>query len=570
MQRIIGYGNRTGWLVLAVLFLLILLPLAAVIIQVLLPGVFFGKLVLGDLSLLLDVFRRPLWYVSLKNSVLLGIGTTFFATIIGAALAMVRSRWSFPTAKMLDIAVWLLIITPSFILAQGWVMFASADGLASSWFGWTWMHALIFQPAGLITVMTLSKFPFAYLTVYTAMEWKVDRLSEAARLSGASPWTVWRTIQAPLLLPAFCSGAMLVFMDTVGDFGLPASIAAVFRFPTLPYSIYSALYTSPIRFDMAGALSFYLVLLIALAMSVQLYAMRKSRFDFLSSRATRTEAKKPKKGTPWFVLGNLVFLAIVIGIPLGSNLLMSVSDSSAAAGTVSFTLEHYKQLFTSGGALVSGLLHSLEIAAGAAVIGLVIGFLIAYVLTYSQFRGRKAIDVISLISLAVPGIVLGIGYIFIWNQAWSDKIGLLLYGTPWILILASVAGTVPVITRVVVSAMAKVPAQLLSAAQMQGASFTQRVTTILVPLIKGALLSAALTAFGAAVFDLAIASILYPPNFMTLPVVINKAFEDLKFGYAAAATLTGGGLVIAIIALMELLFKYNKKQARSSAHESHS
>ncbi len=548
-----------GWLVLAVLFLLILLPLTAVVIQVLLPGVFFGQWVIGDLSLLLDVFRRPLWRVSLQHSVTLGLGTTLLGTALGIALAMVRARWTFPTARLLDMTVWLLIITPSFILAQGWVMFASADGIAAQWFGWTGLHRLVFTPAGLIAIMTLSKFPLAYLTVYTALEWKVERLSEAARLSGGSPWTVWRTIQAPLLLPAFFSGAMLVFMDTVGDFGLPASIATVFRFPTLPYSIYTALYTSPIRFDMAGALSFYLVLLIALAMSVQLYAMRKSRFDFLSGRATRANARKPVKGASILVVCNVAFLAVVLGIPFGSNLLMSVTGNGGG-----ITLKYYRALFAGDGNLASGLAHSLEIAAVAAVIGLVVGFLVAYVLTYSQFKLRKAIDVISLVSLAVPGIVLGIGYIFIWNQKWLQSIGLLLYGTPWILILASVAGAIPVITRVVVGAMAKVPQQLLSAAQVQGATFRQRVATVLAPLIKSALLSAALAAFGASVFDLAIASVLYPPNFMTLPVVINKAFENLKFSYAAAATLTGGGIVIAIIVALELLFKPKKRSRRAS------
>ncbi|CCQ97716.1 hypothetical protein CULT_70028 [[Clostridium] ultunense Esp] len=90
-----------GWLVLAILFLLILLPLAAVSLQVLLPGIFFGKLTVGDLSLLFEVFRRPLWLLSLKNSLLLGIGTTLFATLLGGALAMVRARWSFPTARCL-------------------------------------------------------------------------------------------------------------------------------------------------------------------------------------------------------------------------------------------------------------------------------------------------------------------------------------------------------------------------------------------------------------------------------------------------------------------------------------
>lgn len=546
---------------LAILFLLILLPLAAVIIQVLLPGVFFGSLKIGDLSLLLDVFRRPLWYASLQNSVYLGIGTTLLATILGGALATVRARYTFATARLLDVSIWLLLVTPSFILAQGWVMFASADGLAASWFGWSGLTDLIFRPSGLVLVMTLSKFPLAYLAIFGAMEWRASRLSEAARMSGASPWTVWRTIEAPLLLPAICSGAMLVFMDTVGDFGLPASIATVFRFPTLPYSIYSALYTSPIRFDMAGALSFYLVVLITLAMTVQLLVMRKARFDVLSSRATKREVRKPRRGAWLFTLSNLVFLAVTLGIPLGSNVLMSVTDG-AGSGVSGLTLTHYRTLFSEGSTLLSGLVHSLELASVAAVLSLVIGFLVAYVLTYSQFKLRRTLDVISLVSLAVPGIVLGIGYIFIWNQSWLESIGLLLYGTPWILVLAGVAGAIPVVTRMISGAMAQVPGQLLNAAQMQGASFHQRLLTILAPLTKGALLTAALTAFGSSIFDLAISSILYPPNYMTLPVVINKAFEDLKFGYAAAATLAGAGLVILIIVVLELIVRPARKQAR--------
>ncbi|TYP78111.1 ABC transporter permease [Paenibacillus methanolicus] len=562
MRALFKQGDRLGWLMLALLVVLILLPLAAVVVQVLLPGVFFGRFAFGDLSLLLDIFKRPLWFASLKNSLMLGVGTTVLATLLGGALAAIRARWAFAGARLLDIAVWLLLVTPSFILAQGWVMFASADGLAASWLGWNWLHGLVFQPAGLIAVMTLSKFPLAYLAVHGALAWKASRLGDAARMSGASPWTAWRTIEAPLLLPAIASGAMLVFVDTVGDFGLPASIATVFRFPTLPYSIYSALYTSPIRFDMAGALSFYLVLLIVLAMLVQMLALRKARFDFLSSRAVKNEPRRPRRGGWLLATGNALFLAAALGIPLGANALMSFTGSADAGG---MTLAHYKALFNENGTLLTGLLHSLEIAAAAAVFALLIGFLVAYVLTYSQFKFRRTIDAISLVSLAVPGIVLGIGYIFIWNQSWLEHIGLLLYGTPWILALAGVAGAIPVVTRMITGAMAQVPGQLLAAAQMQGAGFALRLRTILAPLTKGALLSAALTAFGSSVFDLAISSILYPPNYMTLPVVINKAFEDLKFGYAAAATLTGAGLVIIIILALELIVRPARRSERKTA-----
>ncbi len=487
---------------------------------------------------------------------LLGLGTTLLATTLGTALAVIRSSWSFPTAKLLDGAVWLLIITPSFILAQGWVLFAAGGGIASELLGWSWVRGAIFQPAGLIFVMTLSKFPFAYLSVYAAMEWKVDGLSHAARLCGASAMTVWRTIQAPLLLPAVLAGASLVFMDTIGDFGLPASIAAVYKFPTLPYSIYSAIYTSPIRFDMAGVLSFYLVVLIGLAMMLQFYMLRRSRFDFLSGGAVRS--KPSADGRFAFLLGllNILFLLIIIGIPVGANIIISLLGTQGGGyALANLTLEHYRELFSSSSQLLTGFGHSLIIAVSAALLGLLVGLGVAYVLTYSKFKFKRLIEVSSILTLAVPGVVLGIGYIFVWNQKWLESIGLLLYGTPWILVLAAIAGAVPVITRLMVGAMAKVPVQLLTAAQLQGDSFIGRIRFILIPLIRGALLSAGLAAFGSGIFDLAVNSILFPPKFLTLPVTINKAFENLDFGYASAATIASSGIVILIILAVELLLR---------------
>lgn len=548
--------DRLGWLVSIILGVLVLLPLAAVIIQVLLPGVFFGSWQLGDLGLMLEVFKRPLWLKSLENSVVLACGTTVLAALLGGTLAMIRSSWRFPTARLLDASVWILLITPSFILAQGWVMFAAGGGIAVKLLGWNWVTPAVFQPLGLIAVMTLSKFPLAYLSVHAAMEWKVEQLAEAARLCGASALRVWRTVQAPLLLPAFLAGAALVFMDTIGDFGMPASIAAIYRFPTLPYSIYSALYTSPIRFDMAGVLSFYLVVLIALAMLLQYYAMRKSRFDFLSGRAVPSVPKSAGRFTPYLAVMNIVFLLVVIGIPIGSNFFMSLFVTQSAGLTWdNLTLAHYFALFDGRSELLAGLWRSLLISTSAAVLGLLIGMGVAFVLTYSQFRFKRAIEMMSLVSLAVPGVVLGIGYIFVWNQAWLEPLGLLLYGKPAILVLAAIAGAIPVITRIMVGAMAKVPKSLLDAAQMQGGSLISHVRFILVPLVRGALLSAALAAFGSSVFDLAVNAVLFPPNFVTLPVSINKAFEDLNFGYASAATVLGGGIVILIILLLELLLR---------------
>ena len=196
-----------GWIVLSVLFVLIIMPLGAVLLQIVTQGLFGNAEKADSISLLLEVFEKPLWSKALVNSISLGICTTFFGTIFGAFLANFRIKWEFKTAKLLDIAAWILMIMPSFIIAQGWVYFASGNGIARAWLNWNNISAMVFSFPGLVFIMVLNKFPFAYVTIKAALEWKPERLSLAARMNGASPWEEWKTVQAPLCIPAYCSAA---------------------------------------------------------------------------------------------------------------------------------------------------------------------------------------------------------------------------------------------------------------------------------------------------------------------------------------------------------------------------
>ena len=545
--------NAAGVGILGILGILVLLPLAAVLFQILCPGLQLEKFDLKNLSLVLDVFVRPLWKKAFLNSFFLSSGTTVIGLVLAAVLAHIRTRYQFAGAKLLDLTAWILMIMPSFLLAQGWVYFSSSNGIASTWRGIPGVGSFVFSYWGLVTVMVLCKFPMAYVTIKTSLEWYPARLMYAARMNGASSFYAWRTIQLPLCIPAYCSAAMLIFMDTVGDYGMSSTITAVYSFPTLPYTIYSAICSSPVRFDMAGVLSLYLMVMIVIAMAVQCGAMGKKKFDFLDNGTEQIQAVRPGKGLGVFLsITVLSFSMIALGIPVGSNLIMSFSDS-VSIQKFAFTLDNYRQVFSSASSMVSGIRHSLGLAGISTVIGVLIGFCIAYVLTYSRFKLKKMIDMLTLVAMAVPGVVLGIGYIFIWNQKWLSSIGLHLYGKPSILVLASVASAIPMINRVLVGGMAKIPESLLTAAQMQGAGFLTKIRTILLPLLHNSSVSAVLAAFGGSVFNLAITTILYPPNYSTLPVYISDSYNDLKFGYAAAATIVGGAFIIGIMMILEIM-----------------
>lgn len=554
--------NTAGFSILGILTVLVLLPLAAVLFQVICPGLDFRKLDLSNLSLLFQVFVRPLWKKAFFDSFFLSVGTTIMGLILAAFLAHIRVHYAFWGARMIDVCSWILMIVPSFILAQGWVYFSSGNGIAKAWFGLDGVSRFIFSYWGLVTVMVLCKYPLAYITIKNAMEWYPARLVYAARMNGASSFRAWRDVQLPLCIPAYCSAAMLIFMDTVGDYGMSSTITAVYSFPTLPYTIYSAICSSPVRFDMAGVLSIYLMIMIVAAMAIQSIAMGKRKYDFLDHG---TEHVIPRKTgalkTAVLSAAVAMFHLIALGIPVGSNLIMSFSDS-VSIQRFQFTTENYREVFRSGSTLLEGIRHSLGLAATAAVIGVVVGFCVAYVLTYSEFRLKKDIDMMTLVAMAVPGVVLGIGYIFIWNQRWLMPIGLHLYGKPSILVLASVAAAIPLINRVLVGGMAKVPKSLLIAAQVQGAGFGKRLKTVLLPLLHDSTVSAVLAAFGGSVFNLAITTILYPPNYSTLPVFISDSYNDLKFGLAAAATITGAAFIISIMMVIECLLNHGKKESR--------
>ena len=122
--------------------------------------------------------------------------------------------------------------------------------------------------------------------------WYPARLIHAARMNGAAPFRAWLTVQLPLCIPAYCSAAMLIFMDTVGDYGMSSTITAVYSFPTLPYTIYSAICSSPVRFDMAGVLSLYLMVMIIIAMVIQYAAMGKRKYDFLDNGTEQVQARR--------------------------------------------------------------------------------------------------------------------------------------------------------------------------------------------------------------------------------------------------------------------------------------
>lgn len=537
-----------GWFLIAALALLVGLPLVFVLLQAVAPGIGLSRQWSFDPGLLAEIADRPLWQTSLVNSLTLAGGTMIFGTGLGCLLALARHTVRFPGTRLLDLLAWILLVCPSFILAQGWVLFASPQGPLRAAVGVD-ISPLIFSPGGLIAVMSLTQFPLAYLATTAALHWNVDSYRHAAALAGASPLTVLRTVRLPLLTPAVLSGAILVFVDTLGDFGLPAALSAAYNFPTLPSSIYASVRQSPVSFELGGVLSCYLVVIIMAAIVLYMRILRRSRFDFLTGAAVRTEPPKARRPWLWSVAVGVVIM-LSLGLPLGTSLQVSLTRSMhGGLHPENLTLEHYGAIFTSGSRMLEGLTNSVGIAVAAAALTTVLGFLIGVVLTFTRFPGRRLIDLAGTITLAVPGIVLAVGFIFVWNQPVLARLGLDLYGSPLLLVFAGVATALPIAVRLQLGALSQIPETLLHAAGLSGAGLTARLRTVVMPLVLPAIISAFAAVLASGVFDLAGTTMLAPPNFITLPVEILGEYDRGLYGYASAGALISAALVVGLAAL---------------------
>lgn len=538
-------SNILGWVLLAVMAILIGLPLVFVLLQGVAPGIGLTRDWQVQPELLAEIGQRPLWQASLVNSLTLATGSMILGGTIGSGLAIMRHSTRFFGARLLDVVVWTLLVSPSFILAQGWVQFGSPSGVAQANFGLD-ISGFLFSPLGLIVIMSLKDFPFAYLATSAALHWNNRSLTDAAALSGARQATILRTIRLPLVLPAILSGWILVFTDVIGDFGLPAALAARFSFPTLPYSIYASVRQSPVNFAFGGVLSFYLVVIILVATVIYLVLLRKSQHAFLGGGARRQQLPAARRPWLWSGISMLVTL-ISLGIPIGTSLQVALTKTTHGGLTASnFTTEHFAEVFGAGSRMLDGLWNSFWIAIIAALLTTVLGFLIATVLTFSSFKAKGIIDFAATITLAVPGIVLAVGYIFVWNQPVLSDLGIGLYGTPLLLIFIGVASALPVSIRLQIGALSHISANLLQAAALSGVGMWQRLQTILVPLALPAVISAFAAVMASSVFDLAGTTMLAPPNFMTLPVEILAEYDRGRFGYASAGALLAMSVVVVL------------------------
>jgi iron(III) transport system permease protein len=547
---------------LIILLLLIVYPLAAIILQSVFPNLYaITPNLTPSTQALTELVQNPEASRSLVNSLWLGGATALFACLTGTFIAIMGQRTDLPFRKALPALVWIVFFTPSFLVGEAWSLVLSRGGLVDHYIHLS--NSFIsgfYSPVGVILILSLKTFPYAYLSVTAALRWLGSEFEDAARITGARRWQAWLSVNMPLLLPAMLAGGLIAFAEGLSDFGISSTIGQSSNVPLISYQIYSSLNTTPVDFALCAALSLLLFLAIAIALLLQAALQRSRSFQVISgkSRPAQTIALGIWKW-PAFLFCALVFIAALI-IPLGTCLILSVIKSGGQGLVASnWTGQYYHQVLAQGSDDVGSLSRTLWLALANATITTIIGLPLAFIIRRTKIPGRKILSFVTLLTIAVPGLILAAGYIFAWNAPYLEYIGIggaqgiEFYGTIWILLAAFIGGSMPYATRLNIGALEQVGPSMLETAQVLGTGQFQLLVRIVAPLLRSTLVSVWLLVFTSTMFELSASELIYPPGQPTMPVQIMSYFNDFQIGQGTALAMVNVGVVILALIIIRVI-----------------
>lgn len=541
------------------LLLFVVYPLAAIILQSVFPHMYDPlPTLVPSLDGLKAVFTTSQNYLAFLNSLWLGAITALLACLLGTILAFLACRTDLPMRRAMNGLVWIVFFTPSFLMGEAWSLIFIRGGIPDQFLHFP--PALIkgfLSPFGVVFILILKTFPFAYLSVTAGLQWLGSEFEDAARVSGARRWRAWLAINVPLLFPAILAAGLIAFAEAISDFGTAATIAQNANVTLITYQIYTAINTAPVDFELAAALSLFLFLAVGLALLAQAGILRTRSFQTISGKS-RPAHQLPLGFWKWpaTMFCALIFLLALV-LPLGMCLVLSLLHASGQGLVASnWTLDNYAAALAGGSDNLDALQRTFWLAFGNASITSLIGLPIAFITQRTHLPGRQLLSFVTLVTIAVPGIILACGYIFAWNAPYLEYIGIggatgiEFYGTVWLLLAAYIGGSLPYATRLGSGALEQVGQTMLEAARAQGAGLIQVLARIVGPLLRSSLISIWLLVFTGTMFELAASELLYPPGQPTMPVLIVGLFGTFRFGQGMALAMLNIGLVaLALIVL---------------------
>ena len=488
----------------------------------------------------IDFFNAALFRESFVNSFYVASMSVVFATLIAMPLAYFTTRFNFAGSNLIQTLGMIPLIMPPFVGAVAMQLFFGGNGsvnlLLDEHFGFTvpFMEGL----NGVILVQSVHFFPFILINLSASLN-NIDRSMEEAALNlGSRGMRLFRRIVFPLAMPGYIAGASLVFLKVFDDLGTPLLLNVNNMLAPQAYlRITSVGISDPIGY----VISVILVVFSLFSMWVSFLAMKGK--DYATAQKgggglLRRDLKSWEKTGCYAVITLILLFVLAPHTALG---LLSVATIwSYSPLPDGYTFDHYIEVFETANQFIT---NTMLYAGLAALIDIILGTAIAYIVWRTGIWGRKALDLVAMGALAIPGVVIGIGYLRMFydiNLPFSD----IPMATWWgIMVIALAVRRLPYALRACVAALQQVSLSLEEAAESLGANKWSTIKRVVIPLMTGGILAGFVTSFATAAVELS----------ATIMLVAKEGDAPLAYGiyvFMQSAAGRGPGAALGIIAVV--------------------
>ena len=552
-----------GWLwsgaLLAVLTFLVLYPVTMLLLGALTNtnpvvdgfGVF-------DLSLdnFVSVLGNANVHHALANSLIACTGGTALAVAIGLAFSWIVVRTNTPFRSFLGAASLVPLFVPPLVAGVAWSILGSPkSGLLNTlmkWVGLDWRIDL-YSMAGLIVVFGMYYAPYVYMFTASALRNMDPSLEEAAEVAGVGPVRTLFTVTFPLIAPAIISGMLLSFIVMLGIYGIPAVLGAPANISVLTTYIFKLTNWSPPLYSTAAAVAIILMVVTGALVLLQQGILAGRSFITVAGKAFRPRALDLGPWR-WLTLAlALLYLFVVVVLPMLALIVAAfrrflfIPDAASLFDMRHYSLVHFESIFDNPLTMRS-IWNTMEVGLVTAVLGGLLAFAIGYTVHRGSVPGRRAIDLVATLPVAIPGLVIGVAYLWAW-------IGLPggLYGTIWILALAFIARFIPDTMKALSTSFLQIHRELEEAAWVCGRGRLGTIRSIVLPLARPGTIAAMTLLFILAIRELGSSLFLYTSDTTVMAVLLLDYYEGGNTGKTAAFSLVQTALLAVLIGVASWL-----------------
>ena len=472
------------------------------------------------------------------------------AIAIGAGLAWLAVRSDVPGRRLLEAVSIMPMLVPPLVGAFAWDILASPrSGILNIALRSLDLpvHLNIYSFGGIGFVFAIYYAPYVFLFTAAALRNMDPAFEEAAALCGASRWRTMTDVTLPLVLPALLSAALLVFVLLIELFAIPAVLGEAGNVHFISVRIWELIGFAPPKVNQASALGVLVLAVTVTLVMLQHRVLARRSFVTVAGKGLRSKAVALGAARwPLAALG-FAYLLFVVLLPFGALLLIALRKSlffSTLAQVFDPAQLSLKQFGVAFGDPVvqQAFANSLLVALGTVAIGGLLYFATAYTIHRTRLPLRRTIDAVAVLPVAIPGLIIGLGYLWSWI---SIPIGI--YGTLWIIILAYVSQFSPQGVRAIAGSLVQIHPELEESSRVCGAGFLYTLRRVVVPLAWPGILAAMILLLVLSFRELATALFLYTSNTEVFSLVMFDLWQRGSASLVAVLALIQSSVLLVLV-----------------------